>query len=372
MDIKLHQIKIKDLFNGYQDNDEEGVVGYGGKLDIRPKYQREWVYDDKKRNAVIDTLLKGHPLNSIYWAVRKDGGYEVIDGQQRIISICRFLNNDFSIEGKYFKSFREQRDEILNYSLTVYFCTGTEKEKLEWFETINIAGVVLTPQELKNATFSGPWVTDAKKYFSKSGCLAFNIAADYLDGRRDRQEYLETAIKWISEDKIKEYMSKNQFKENANELRDYFTNVIEWVEKIFVNKRSKIMKGQPWGEFYNKFKDRKFDPQQIEEAVSYLIKYDGKIKLKGIYQFILTGDIKYLQERKFSDSIKMRVYEKQKKECNICKENFEIIEMEADHSRPWYDNGETIENNCQMLCRPCHYKKTDSQTKFLKTKLNII
>ena len=371
MEIELKKIKIEDLFNGYRDNDEEGVVGYGGKLDIRPKYQREWVYSDKKRNAVIDTLLKGHPLNSIYWAVRNDGGYEVIDGQQRIISICRFLNNDFSIDGRIFSSFREKREEILNYTLTVYFCSGTEQEKLEWFETINIAGEPLTPQELKNAVYSGPWVTDAKKYFSKSGCLAYNLAADYLDGRRDRQEYLEQAIKWISEGNIKEYMTRNQLIENANELKDYFEKVIEWVEKIFINKRVTIMKGQPWGEFYNKYKNKELNPEEIEEAISFLIQYEGKIKQKGIYKFILTGDIRILDERKFKDNIKLRVHEKQESKCKICQESFELIEMEADHIIPWYDNGETIESNCQMLCSPCHHRKTTNQTNFLKNKLKI-
>ena len=183
MKIELKEITVADLFEGYKDNEESGVVAYSGKLDVRPPYQREFIYKDKQRDAVIDTISKNFPLNTIYWAVREDGNFEVIDGQQRTISICQYVNGDFSIEGLAFHNLPKDKQEIiLNYKLTVYFCSGSDSEKLEWFKTINIAGEKLTDQELRNAVYSGSWVTDAKRYFSKRNCAASNLASDYLNG----------------------------------------------------------------------------------------------------------------------------------------------------------------------------------------------
>lgn len=371
MEIEPKKITIRELILNYEDKDEEGVIGYNGKLNIRPPYQREFVYDDKKRQAVLDTVFKGYPLNSIYWAVTEDGTYEVIDGQQRIISICQYCEGDFSIDGVYYHSLQsDKQKKILDYELTVYFCSGTDSEKLAWFETINIAGEVLTAQELKNATFSGPWVTDAKRYFSKRGCVAYNKAADYLSGTAIRQEYLETAINWISNGKIKDYMSKHHHKKSAKELWNYFEEVIDWVEKNFIKKRN-FMKGLQWGFFYNKYKDKKFNPQEIEKAISELIQFSDKIKLKGIYEFILTGEPKHLSHRKFPDNIKHKVFEAQNGKCKICKKPFDMSEMEADHIKAWFDNGETTVDNCQMICREHHYEKTAEQTKILRNRLKI-
>lgn len=371
MEIEPKKITIRELILNYEDKDEEGVIGYNGKLNIRPPYQREFVYDDKKRQAVLDTVFKGYPLNSIYWAVTEDGIYEVIDGQQRIISICQYCEGDFSIDGVYYHSLQsDKQKKILDYELTVYFCSGTDSEKLAWFETINIAGEVLTAQELKNATFSGPWVTDAKRYFSKRGCVAYNKAADYLSGTAIRQEYLETAINWISNGKIKDYMSKHHHKKSAKDLWNYFEEVIDWVEKNFIKKRN-FMKGLQWGFFYNKYKDKKFNPQEIEKAISELIQFSDKIKLKGIYEFILTGEPKHLSHRKFPDNIKHKVFEAQNGKCKICKKPFDMSEMEADHIKAWFDNGETTVDNCQMICREHHYEKTAEQTKILRNRLKI-
>ena len=190
MDITLKNIKISDLADGYVDNLEEGIFGYGGKLDIRPPYQREFVYKDKQRDAVINTIRKNFPLNVMYWAVRNDDNYEIIDGQQRTISICQYVNGDFSYEDMYFHNLqKDEQEQILNYELTVYLCKGTDSEKLDWFETINIAGERLTDQELRNAVYHGSWVSDAKRYFSKSGCPAFQIGSDYLNGSAIRQDY---------------------------------------------------------------------------------------------------------------------------------------------------------------------------------------
>jgi len=371
MDIKLNKISIKALANKYKDNKEDGVVGYGGKLDIRPPYQREFVYDEQKREAVLHSLINNFPLNTIYWAVKKDGAYEVIDGQQRIISICQYIEGDFSINGRYFHSLQpDEKEQIYNYNLTVYFCKGTDSEKLSWFKTINIAGEKLYDQELRNAVYSGPWVTDAKRYFSKKNCVAQLKAADYLDGSPIRQDYLEDALDWISNGDINNYMSEHHHDVNAKKLWKYFEAVIDWVEETFANKR-KFMKGLPWGHFYNKYKDSSLKPSKIEETIVELIKFEDKIKLKGIYEFILTGESKHIYNRKFPDNIKNKVYEKQDRKCKVCKKTFDISEMEADHIKAWFDNGETTEQNCQMLCRPHHYDKTAEQTRTLKAKLKI-
>jgi len=183
MNIELHEIPVRELTAGYEDNDEAGVVGYGGKLDIRPPYQREFIYKDKQRNAVIDSLRKDFPLNVMYWAVRSDGNYEVIDGQQRTLSICQYVNGEFSIDGLAFHNLQDdQQQQILDYWLMVYFSSGTDSEKLDWFRTINIAGEEHTDQELRNAVYAGPWTADAKRYFSKTGCAAYGLAGDYMRG----------------------------------------------------------------------------------------------------------------------------------------------------------------------------------------------
>src|SRR5690606_23188166 len=178
MNIELKEITVRELTDGYEDNEEGGVIGFGGKLDIRPPYQREFIYKEKQRDAVIDTILKNFPLNVMYWAVREDGNFEVIDGQQRTISICQYVNGDFAYMFKYFHNLKDdEKQKILDYKLMVYICSGTDSEKLEWFKTINIAGENLTDQELRNAVYSGSWVTDAKRYFSKNGCAAYQIGS---------------------------------------------------------------------------------------------------------------------------------------------------------------------------------------------------
>lgn len=244
MDIKLREIPIRELIAGYINNAEDGVVGYGGRLNIRPKYQREFVYKDKQRDSVIETVRKDFPLNVMYWVANPDGTYEVLDGQQRTISICEYVTGNFSLNFQYFHNLEEvEKEQILDYTLMIYFCEGNDREKLDWFETINIAGEKLTAQELRNAIYTGTWLTDAKRYFSKTGCAAYGIGSDYLNGSPIRQDYLETAIDWISgggEEKIKEYMSKHQHDPNANELWLYYQNVINWVKVIFPNYRKEM------------------------------------------------------------------------------------------------------------------------------------
>ena len=227
MKITPVEIAVKDLVEKFEDNAENGVRAYSGKLDIRPPYQREFVYNENQRAKVIETVFNGYPLNTMYWAKRKDGTFEIIDGQQRTLSICQYVNNDFSFKFKTFKSPQQsEKDKVLNYKLTVYICEGDDdKKKLDWFETINIAGAELTKQELRNAVYSGTWVADAKSYFSKTNCAAYNIGSKYVSGELNRQAYLETAIKWISgaknDGEIREYMANHVDDDNAEPLFEY-------------------------------------------------------------------------------------------------------------------------------------------------------
>jgi hypothetical protein len=359
MNIELKEITVRDLTNGFEDNAENGVIGFGGKLDIRPPYQREFIYKDKQRDAVIDTVNKNYPLNVMYWAVREDGNFEVIDGQQRTISLCQYVNGDFFHMFKGFDNLQnDEQKKILDYKLMVYVCSGTDSEKLEWFKTINIAGEKLTEQELRNAVYSGSWVSDAKRYFSKSGCVATQIGSDYLNGSAIRQEYFETAIDWISKGNIEVYMGNHQHDQNASALWRYFQDVISWVEATFVVKRKKFMKGIEWGFLYNKYKDEIFDTKAIEEETANLIADDEVVKKSGIYSYILTRDQRFLGIRTFSDSEKQKVYEKQKGICPICKKHYDISEMEGDHITPWTEGGKTIEINCQMLCKDDNRRKS--------------
>lgn len=359
MEINLKEIKVRDLVKNYQDKGDEGVTGYDGKLDIRPPFQREFVYNEKQREAVIDTVRKGFPLNVMYWSVREDGNYEIIDGQQRTISICQYVNGDFSHNKLAFHNLQnDQQEQILNYKLTVYECSGTDSEKLEWFKTINIAGEELTEQELRNAVYHGSWVTEAKKYFSKKNCVAYQIGSKYLNGSPIRQDYLETVIKWFNNGDIEGYMSLNQHKKNANELWLYFQKIISWIEVNF-NVYRKEMKGLPWGVMYNKYKDDELDPIQLEKEISELMEDFDVSNRKGVYQYVLSGQEKYLSIRLFSDRDKRSVYEKQKGICPICKEHFEIKNMEADHITPWSKGGKTVVENCQMLCKECNRRKAN-------------
>ena len=358
MNIELKEITVRELAEGYRDNADEGVVGYNGKLDIRPPYQREFIYKDKQRDAVIDTITKKFPLNVMYWAVREDGGFEVIDGQQRTISLCQYVNGDFAYFFKYFHNLQnDEQEQILNYKLMIYICSGTDSEKLEWFKTINIAGEKLTEQELRNAVYSGSWVTDAKRYFSKNGCAAYGIGSYYLNGSPIRQDYLETAIDWISKGNIEDYMARHQAVEKADELWQYFQLVINWVKVLFPKYR-KEMKGIEWGFLYNEFKNSDFSSVELEAKVAKLMMDDDVTNKKGIYEYVLSGRERCLNIRTFTDNQKREAYERQNGKCPVCKEVFKIEEMEADHITPWHEGGKTIATNCQMLCKEDNRRKS--------------
>ena len=359
MKIKLKEVPIKELFAGYKDSGEDGVVGYGGKLDIRPAYQREFIYKDKQRDAVIETVRKNFPLNIMYWVKNKDGTYEVLDGQQRTISICSYLAGNFSVNFQAFHNLEpEEQEQFLNYKLMIYFCEGDNRKKLDWFQTINIAGEKLSTQELRNAVYHGAWLSDAKRYFSRIQGPAYNIASAYMKGSVLRQDYLETAINWISSSNIEDYMSANQHKPNANILWLYFQEVINWVKASFPNYR-KQMRGLPWGLLYNNFKWQELDPKKLEEEVSALLIDDDVTKKAGAYLYVLTRDEKYLSIRAFSDKQRLETYEKQNGVCPACINHFDIGEMEADHITPWAAGGKTTSDNCQMLCKRCNRTKSN-------------
>ena len=363
MKIKPRSIKVKDVFNDFKDSDEEGVVGFGGKLDIRPKYQRNFVYDDKKRAAVINSIKNGFPLNVMYWAKTGPDTYEVLDGQQRTISFCQYLNSEFSFEGKYAHNLtKDELEKIENYELLVYICEGTDGEKLDWFKIVNIAGEKLTDQELRNAVYVSPWLTDAKRHFSKTNCPAYGLAEKYMNGSPIRQDYLETVLKWISDNKIEEYMAEhaNDKKyDNASELWQYFQTAIAWVQTIFPEYR-KEMKGLEWGEFYNKYHNNSYNATDLENKIKQLMQDEDVTSKKGIYEYLLNGDERNLSIRAFTDNMKREAYERQNGICAKCGEYFEITEMEADHITPWSQGGKTIVENCQMLCRDCNRRKSDS------------
>ena len=379
MEIELKEITVRELTNGYEDNDELGVRAYGGQLDVRPPYQREFVYKDKQRDAVIETLRKKFPLNVMYWAVQDDGTFEVIDGQQRTISICQYVEGDFyiPIDGHqlaFHNLQSDQQEQILDYELMVYLCEGTDSEKLDWFKTINIAGEKLTDQELRNAVYHGPWVSAAKAYFSKNGCPAYGIASDYVTGSPIRQDYLETAIEWINDGKVDEYMRDHQHDTNASELWLYFKGVIDWVETTFPKKRSQ-MKSVKWGPLYNKYKNASLDPEKLEERVAALMA-DVDVKNKrGIYEFLLGGEAetKLLEVRVFDEKTKLAAYGQQTSaaqeagtsNCPLCAIGgnnnatriYELSEMDADHVTAWSKGGATDLSNCEMLCIPHNRSK---------------
>ena len=360
MKIELNKIPIHKVIAGYKDSAEEGVVAYGGKLDIRPKYQREFVYTGKQRDAVLETVKNGFPLNVMYWVKTDQGNFEVMDGQQRTISIGQYVNGDFSLGDRFFHNLtKEEQNQILDYEMMIYFCEGTDKERLDWFRIINIAGEKLTDQELRNAVYTGSWLSDAKLKFSKSNCAAYLLANDggqLITGSSIRQEYLETALSWISSEQIEEYMAKHQHDKNADELWKYFQNVIHWVREVFPNYR-KEMSGVNWGELYNAFKDKKNDSKKLEKEIKELMQDEDVTKKSGIYSYVLTRKERYLSIRAFTPNMKREAYEQQNGICPVCKKEFSIGEMEADHIKPWHEGGMTTAKNCQMLC------KEDNRTK---------
>lgn len=365
MKIDLHEIPIRDLVDGYTDTEDKGVRAYRDKLDIRPPYQREFVYKDKQRDEVIRTVRNGFPLNILYWVRNPDGTFECLDGQQRMISICQYVTGVYSIDFQYFHNLTDiEKDQILDYKLMVYICEGNDKEKLDWFKTINIAGEKLTDQELRNAIYTGPWLADAKKYFSKNQCAAYKLGEKYMNGTPIRQDYLETALEWICDAQtpkmaIEEYMAVHQNDKDANELWQYYKSVMDWVQTLFPNYR-KIMKGLDWGLFYNWYHNSYYNSNDLEQKIFELLQDDDVTSQKGVYKYVLSGDERALSIRAFTEKEKLRKYEEQGGVCPKCGGTFEYKDMAGDHIVPWSAGGHTVVSNLQMLCRRCNGIKSDN------------
>lgn len=370
MTIKQLEVTVGEITSGYIDSEEQGVRGYGGLLDIRPPYQREFIYNEKEQIAVINTVLKGYPLNVMYWVKRSEDAecpYEVMDGQQRTLSLCQYVAGKFAIDFKnFFNQTADIQKKILDYKLTVYVCEGEESEKLEWFQTINIAGKPLNEQEIRNAIYAGPFVSDAKRHFSKTNCGAYRLGKDLVNGTPIRQDFLKKALEWKADHETRNgkpqtavgYMSAHQHDLSAGPLWTYFQSVLNWAISTFnMKKFKKIMKGIDWAKFYDKFHEQALDINDMEKRIADLMGDDEIQKQLGIIPYVLTGDEHYLDLRSFPEKIKLAVWEKQQHKCAMCGKEFDIEFMEGDHITPWRDKGRTVIENCQMLCRECNRRK---------------
>lgn len=379
MKISKELMTIRELSENYRDNNDGGVYGYDNGthiLCLRPEYQREYVFGDKQRNAVIDTVMKGFPLGIIYWSKVSDNQYECLDGQQRSISICQYVNSDFPIKvdgnDRFFHNLAlEEKQAILDYELEVRICEGTEEEKLAWFKTINIAGVTLTNQELLNATYTGTWLADAKNFFSKRNCVAGQFTDGYIKGNPIRQDYLEKALSWIADrDGLEsggKYMAIHQHDADANDLWVYFQEVIGWAKRMFPNMSKKLTECQDWRILYNQYRNKQYNTNEMRTLIDRLLQDEDVTKQTGIIPYVLSDrtkhDEKYLSIRAFSEQIKRRVYERQGHKCPFCVSNgveteYAFEEMQGDHIIPWSQGGRTVEDNCQMLCQRCNNDKS--------------
>ena len=383
MDTYLNtEITIQALCDGFVYNELEGkgLFGLSGKLTIQPEYQRNYIYADGKKDvAVIESILKGYPLGLIYFNQTNEDRYEVLDGQQRITSIGRFLTKKFAImeDGKplYFDSLPiEQQEKILNTKMLIYICKGTEKEIKEWFKTINIAGIPLNEQELLNAVFSGEFVTLAKAEFSNSQNAQIQKWSAYINGSALRQDFLAKALEWVSKGNISDYMSQHRHDNNINELKLYFNTVINWVSNVF-NDVEKEMKGLEWGRLYETYKNTPYNPEKVSEQVKNLYSDPYVKNKKGIFEYVLGGrlDKKLLDIRIFDDVTKRKVYQEQTRQakekgisnCPYCAMSdnanktriYKNDEMDADHVTAWSKGGETDIKNCEMLCKPHNRSK---------------
>lgn len=388
------KLTIRDLINGFSENTKTGeVVAFGGNLNVRPPYQREFVYEIPKQVAVIDTILKGYPLNVMYWAKSDNGKYELMDGQQRTLSICKFAEDQYSINlsigGKFvtktFTNLGSKTDDFLDYPLSVYICDGDEDEKLAWFQIINISGIKLTAQEMRNAIYNGPWVTDAKRYFSRVDGEGFmsegRISNDHTYGEYInvvggtksekenavvRQKLLEIVLEWAVDaynrkytrkETIDSFMDSHRKDSNARELWRDYEDAMEWVKETFPTYR-KHMIGVEWGILYNKYHEN--TPVNADEMANAIFDkaFDEISNPKGVYEAVLSGDIKFIHARAFDKKDIAWAYKKQKGMCPYCHGHFDEKDMHGDHMKPWSKGGATERENLQLLCTECNIKKS--------------
>ena len=370
---------VKDICDGFIYNELEGkgLFGLSGKLTIQPEYQRNYIYASdggKKEMAVIESVLKGYPIGLIYFNKVSENNLEILDGQQRITSVGRFVTDKFAIKDEngmeqYFGGMaRDKKARILETKLLIYECEGTESEIKEWFKTINIAGVPLNDQELLNAVYSGPFVTLSKEEFSNSQNANIQKWSAYIKGSANRQEFLECALMWVSKGNIGDYMSRHRFDKNINELKMYFNSVIDWVSSVFTDVERE-MRGLEWGRLYEEYHKKAYNPEKVSAEVQKLYGDPYVKNRKGIYEYILGGstDTKLLDVRVFDEATKKSVYASQTKKaeakgesnCPLCAlghdanntKIWKLPEMDADHVTAWSKGGGTNVKNCQMLCK---------------------
>ncbi|MGI6090993.1 MAG: HNH endonuclease family protein [Saccharofermentanales bacterium] len=371
IDLTIEKVCEGFVYNEYEG---KGLFGLSGKLTIQPEYQRNYIYADGKKDvAVIQSILKGYPIGLIYFTKVSDDQFEILDGQQRITSIGRFLTGKFPILDEngmqqYFSGLAEDlQRKILDTKLTIYECSGTESEIKEWFKTINIVGVPLNDQELLNSIYSGPFVTLAKAEFSNSRNANVQKWAAYISGDVKRQDYLRTALNWVSKSNIDDYMSRHRFDTNITELKTYFNSVIDWVSSVFIDVKTE-MRGLNWGEFYERFHTNAYNPNEVRDKLKSLYEDYFVKNRKGVFEYILGGcvDTKLLDIRIFDDITKQTVYEQQTSEataknisnCPLCalgndnnsQRIYKLKEMDADHVTAWSKGGATDISNCTMLC----------------------
>ena len=389
MEIKKIAVSVHDLCAGYVNESntdiENGVYAYGGKLCVRPAFQRAFVYNKEQENAVIDTALKGFPLNIMYWVDNGNGTYDCLDGQQRTISLANFVDGVSSFFAPwlcgsdpkkrfYFNTLKRTNPDLaeafLNYELEVYICKGTKAEQLEWFKTINIAGEELYPQELRNASYVSPWLTDAKRYFSRANSSsnakspAEQYGGQYTNKNANRQEILAQVISWHCGCDMKDdaaicnYMEEHMNDSNASEMWDYFKSVIDWISEIFPGTYERGMNTVNWGKLYNEYHNNEFDPNEMCEKFNELMDFKASkeldVSVAKIVEYCITRDESLLKHRAFSDVQRTTLYNRQKGLCAHCGQHFLKKDMEAHHKIPWYNGGLTELNNGEMLCKECH------------------
>lgn len=373
------EITVKEICDGfvYSELEGKGLFGLSGKLTIQPEYQRNYIYASeggKREVAVIESILKGYPIGLIYFNKVNPYNFEVLDGQQRITSLGRFVTNKFAIKDEngneqLFGGFAlDKKNKILNTKLLIYECEGTESEIKEWFRTINIAGVPLNSQELLNAVYSGPFVTLGKEEFSNSKNSNIQKWSAYISGSANRQDFLERALQWVSKENVSEYMSRHRFDNNITELKDYFNSVIDWVSTVFTDVESE-MKGIEWGRLYETYRKKPYNSKTVSAEVKRLYADPYVKSRKGIFEYVLGGstDTKLLEVRVFDDATKKSVYAKQTEvaekkgvsNCSLCAighdsnktKIWKLTEMDADHVTAWSKGGATVMKNCEMLCK---------------------